>query len=586
MSKEEKLSFSRAWQLLFPIFCRYRLRLALGCAALLVVDVLQLSIPHIIRYCINGLAEKSISTGILLAMGVLIFTIALLVVLLRFCWRTRILGFSRILEYQLRNDIFTHILKMDAPFFERHSTGELMAHSSNDLAAVQMACGMGMVAALDALVMSLAATCFMASISFQLTCLALLPLPLLTVATRVLSGRLHRHFAKVQEKFAGLTEFSRSTLLAIGLIKACTMEQLQTATFDAKGRSYVKSNMNVARIQGIITPFSALTGSLGMLMILYFGGRLVILGAISIGDFVAFISYLYMLIWPMIAIGWVANLLQRGLTSLGRVDKILTSRSSLPAIQLAEKKISPHPTFTFRATNFTYPSAKAPALHSLDLELGPGIHGITGRTGAGKSTLCRLLIRSYPVESGMLFIDGEDVNQLPPALIRNLIAYVSQEPQLFSDTIYANIAFGQPAATEEEVRHAAQMAAIEEEILSLANGYQTRIGERGVKLSGGQRQRLALARALLCPRQILLIDDGLSAIDTATEHQIFLGLQRRSYQTIILVSNRVKLLSMTDKIHLFDNGSLRHSGNHDQLLTASSFYRAMHTKQMQEYDNG
>lgn len=582
---KERFSFSRAWEILFPIFLRYRFRLTAGFSALLIVDLLQLLIPRIIKYCVNGLADKSISTGVLLQMGGIIIAIAILVVLLRFCWRTLIIGFSRRLEYHLRNNIFSHVLKMDAPFFERYSTGTLMAHSSNDLAAVQMACGMGLVAAIDALVMSVAATGFMVTINFQLTCLALLPMPLLTIATRFLSKKLHRHFARVQKKFAELTEFSRTTLLSIKLIKASTMENFQTKIFDNMGRSYIKDNMRVAFIQGIITPFSAFTGSLAMLMVLYFGGRLVILETISIGDFVAFMTYLYMLIWPMIAIGWVINLMQRGLTSLDRVEKILSSQALLPKVPDTGQQISPRPTFSFHNASFTYPAASIPALSELNVEFGPGIHGITGHTGSGKSTLCKLLARLYTLNSGTLLIDDKDINQLPKELIHNQITYVSQEPKLFSDTIAANIGFGKPDATEQEIKHAAQMAAIEEDILALKDGYKTIIGERGVRLSGGQRQRIALARALLCSRPVLLIDDGLAAIDTATEHKIFQELQKSSYQTIILVSNRIKLLSITDRIHLLENGRLCHSGSHEELLAISSFYQTMHAKQMREESN-
>lgn len=579
----KKLQFFKAWELLSPVFSQHRFRLLAGFAALLIVDALQLTIPYIVKYCIDGLKEKTITTEILLWMGWLILIIAITVVILRFCWRYLIIGFSRILERRLRNKIFSHILKMDSPFFERYSTGDLMAHASNDLAAVQMACGMGMVAAIDALVMSLAATGCMVTINFKLTFFALLPLPMLAIATGFLSSKLHHSFSRVQEKFAGLTEFSRATFQSIGLIKAYNMEQFQTKAFDDKGKSYVKSNMQVARIQGIITPFSALTGSLGMLVVLFLGGRLVILETISIGDFVAFISYLYMLIWPMIAIGWVANLLQRGLTSLGRVEEILSSRSTLPQIPEQGRQTLPaKPTFSFRAANFAYPSTSSFALRNLNLELGPGTHGITGHNGSGKTTLCKLLTRRYCLTSGVLLLNGKDVNELPPALIRSQISYVSQEPQLFSDTIRANIAFGRLEAREEEIHHAAQIAALEDEILTMDDGYDTLIGEQGVNLSGGQKQRLALARALLCDRPILIIDDGLSAIDTATEHQIFLTLQQKNYQTIILVSNRIKLLSLTRQIHLFEDGRLRQSGNHSQLLASSSFYQAMYAKQMQE----
>lgn len=578
----EKVSLSDIKKLLLPTFKQYRRRLLWGFSALLAVDFLQLTIPRIIKHGVDGIANHSATELDLLKLGGLILVIAVAVVVLRFCWRYLIIGFSRLLERAIRNRIFSHILKMDAPFFERYTTGDLMAHSSNDLSAVQMACGMGMVAAVDALVMSVAAIGFMIAIHPKLTLLALLPMPFLAIATRILSGKLHKRFTTVQEQFSLLTEFSRSTLISIGLIKAYTMEDFQTNRFGELGKQYVKSNLRVSRIQGLISPLATMVGSAGMLMVLYFGGSLVIEATISLGDFVAFITYLYMLIWPMMAFGWVANLVQRGLTSLGRIHHLVTSQTVLPDLpaddSLERCKAS---RFTLKNLSFSYNSVSSPILESVTLELGPGIHGITGRTGSGKSTLCKLLTRIYPVENGLLFFNGEDVNYLPVQYIRSHIAYVSQEPTLFSDTIRANIALGRPDATFEEISEAARNSAIHEDIIALADGYNTLIGERGVKLSGGQRQRLALARALIYDCPILVIDDGLSAVDVETEHEIFRELKYQfSEKTVIIVSNRIKLLSMTDRIIILSEGKIYSDGNHDELLRSNQLYQSMYEKQM------
>ncbi|MFW2366552.1 MAG: ABC transporter ATP-binding protein [Desulforhopalus sp.] len=580
----KRIPFSQIRDLLTPAYRQHRLRLLIGFTALLCVDFLQLTIPRIIKYGIDGLETLTITPETLLKLGGLILLIAFLVVVLRFCWRYLIIGFSRLLEQAIRNRIFSHLLKMDAPFFEKRTTGDLMAHSTNDLAAVQMACGMGMVAAVDALVMSVAAIGFMISIHPKLTLLALLPMPLLAISTRILSGKLHKRFSSVQEQFSALTEFSRSTLISVGLIKAYTMENFQTDRFGVLGRKYVKSNLSVARIQGLISPLSTFVGSTGMIMVLYFGGRLVISSTITLGDFVAFITYLYMLIWPMMAIGWVANLVQRGLTSLGRIYTLVTSRANLPdpathgAVEMLRA-----PEFRLKELSFAYPSLTTPTLRNMTLSLGPGIHGITGRTGSGKSTLCKLLVRLYPVENGSLFLDGRDVNTLPLDFIRSHVSYVGQEPVLFSDTIAANIALGIPDASREDIRRAAVNAAIHDDIEDLQEGYDTLIGERGVKLSGGQRQRLALARALLCNRPLLVIDDGLSAVDVATEHEVFAGLRQHfSGKTVIIVSNRIKLLSMTDQIIILNNGEIESRGSHDKLLAENSFYQSMFEKQMKQ----
>jgi ATP-binding cassette subfamily B protein len=581
-TEPRRVPFSQLRELLLPTYRSHRLRLAVGFAALIVVDLLQLTIPRIIKNAVDGLETMTISTTGLLSLGGLILLIAAAVVALRFVWRYLIIGFSRLLERAVRNRIFAHILKMDMPFFEKHTTGDLMAHSSNDLAAVQMACGMGMVAAIDALVMSLAAIGFMIAIHPLLTLLALLPMPLLAVSTRILSGKLHKRFATVQEHFSALTEFSRSTLISIGLIKAYTMENFQTDRFGRLGRKYFRGNLRVASIQGLISPLATLVGSLGMLMVLYFGGRLVIEGTISLGDFVAFITYLYMLIWPMMAIGWVANLVQRGLTSLGRIHELVTSRSVLADPEPpTEPEMFSRPGFTLDNLTFSYAADSAPVLKNLTLTLGPGIHGVTGRTGSGKSTLCKLLARLYPVADGKLFFGDVDVNQLPLQFIRSHIGYVGQEPLLFSDTIAANIALGREDAGREEIIEAAVNAAIHDDILALKDGYDTMTGERGVKLSGGQRQRLALARALLCDRPVLLIDDGLSAVDVATEHEVFAGLRRHfAGKTVLIVSNRIKLLSMTDRIIILADGTIECEGSHEQLLEENSLYQSMYNKQM------
>jgi ATP-binding cassette subfamily B protein len=581
-TKSRRVPFIQLRELLLPTYRSHRLRLAAGFSALILVDLFQLTIPRIIKHAVDGLETMTITTTGLLQLGGLILIIASLVVVLRFSWRYLIIGFSRFLERAIRNRIFSHILKMDMPFFEKHSTGDLMAHSSNDLAAVQMACGMGMVAAIDALVMSLAAIGFMVAIHPGLTLLALLPMPLLAVSTRILSGKLHKRFATVQEQFSALTEFSRSTLISVGLIKAYTMENFQTERFDGLGKKYVRSNLRVAAIQGLISPLATLVGSIGMLMVLFFGGRLVITNTITLGDFVAFITYLYMLIWPMMAIGWVANLVQRGLTSLGRIYNLVNSRPVLPDPVLpSEPEMFKKPGFELNNLTFSYSSQSSPVLDSLTLSFGPGIHGITGRTGSGKSTLCKLLARLYPLEDGTLFFGGTDVNQLPLQFIRSHIGYVGQEPVLFSDTIAANIALGRADASRKEIIQAAVNAAIHEDILELKDGYDTMTGERGVKLSGGQRQRLALARALLCNRPVLIIDDGLSAVDVATEHEVFAGLRRHfEGKTVLIVSNRIKLLSMTDRIIILADGSIESEGSHEQLLEENLLYQSMFLKQM------
>ena len=564
--------------LVAPIFRAHWPRLLVGFLALVAVDFLQLIIPRFVKSAVDSLSSGTATSASLLKISGAVCLVAVIVALLRFVWRYLIIGFSRILEKRLRDRLFDHILTMDRPFFERWTTGDLMAHSSNDLSVIQMACGMGLVATVDAVVMSAAAVGFMLVIDVRLTVIALLPMPLLVVCTRILSGRLHHRFNLVQEQFSLLTEFARATLTSIRLIKAYGLERFQEDRFRRMGEDYVRGNLRVAAVQGLLFPVSTLVGNAGMLLVLYYGGTLVIEGGITIGSFVAFVSYLYMLIWPMMAVGWVTNLFQRGLTSLSRVHRLLTVRPmalSGPPLPLPEGETS----YRCQGLDFTFPAGDRPALTNIELTIGPGLTGLTGRTGSGKSTLCQLLLRLYPVPDGRLFFRGVDVNRLEQAAVRQQIGYVGQEPVLFADTIARNIAFGNPEASPDQIEAAARAAAIDEDIRGFVGGYGAIIGERGVKLSGGQRQRLALARALLCDRPMLIIDDALSAIDVETEQQVLRGiLAAIQGKTVLIVSHRINVLRHCDRIVLLDEGRIVAQGGHQDLL-ANPFYQAMAEKQ-------
>jgi ATP-binding cassette subfamily B protein len=451
---------------------------------------------------------------------------------------------------------------------------------------------MGMVAAADALVMSTAALFFMAHISPTLTLIAIIPMPLLAFCTWILSGRLHKRFDRVQEQFSLLTEFARNTMVSIRLIKGYTRERRQIKDFEALGGEYVASNLKVAFIQGLLFPVATLVGNIGMLLVLYFGGRLVINNSITLGDFVAFITYMYMLIWPMMAVGWVTSLAQRGLTSLARIYRLLAAEPLLagtgqPGIESQVESFSfqNHPLISCRNLTFTYPDVINPALSGVNLEIGPGILGVAGRTGSGKSTLCRLLTRQYPVAEGMLLFSGRDVNSFTPAMIRKQISYVSQQPVLFSSSVGENISLANPDASLEEITKVARLVAIHDEIMEMPDGYKTTIGERGLRLSGGQKQRIAIARALLADRPILIIDDALSALDTETEQQVFAGIRTRlQSKTVLIVSHRLKLLSGTDRVIVLDRGRSVDQGTHQQMLDINDFYQAMARKQQRKAD--
>jgi ATP-binding cassette subfamily B protein len=583
----QKNSSWRSVRLALPFFKQYRLQLAFGFLSLLVVNALQLIIPRIVKHAVDGLQDQVASQTSLMKYGSLIIVLALFIAIFRFGWRILILGFSRHLEKDLRNWLFSHLLTLDRVFFQRKTTGELMALATNDLAAVQLAGGMGLVAFVDAMVMTIAALSFMAYIHPGLTLIAIAPMPLLALLTRFLSARLHRYFKKVQEQFSILTEFVRTTLSSMRLIKAYTQENSQAKRFNKLGRIYVQDNLRLAMVHGTLFPASGLVANFSLLLVLFFGGRLTIQGVISIGDFVAFTSYLFMLTWPMMALGWVTNLFQRGATSLERIQNILEQKTVFTkpeTVSVMPEKIKK---ISVRNLNFTYTGQQTPTLRKINLDITPGLLGIVGRTGAGKTTLCHLLARLYPVESSTIFLDGIDVNNLSLGQVRSRIGLVPQDITVFSDTIRTNIALGRPAADREQVEAVARAASIHQEIMALPDGYDTRIGERGVKLSGGQRQRIALARALLTDRPIIIIDDGLSAVDIETEHEIIQAIGSFLQERIcIVISHRLAPLAEADQLLVMDNGRIVSHGSHEQLLDENRFYKTIYEYQISRMEKG
>lgn len=568
-------------RLVLPYFRRYCGRLLGGFLALVFVDLLQLFIPRVVKWSVDGLQNGTATRQDLLTYGLYIIAIALVIACFRYVWRQLILGFSRLLEIDLRNRMFSHLLHLDKKYFQKTSTGEVMALATNDLSSVQLATGMGIVAFVDAIFMGLAAFGFMLYINPLLTVIAIAPMPVLALLTRVLSSRLHRRFKRVQEQFSVLTEFARSTFTSIRLVKAYNQEEMQNRRFAEMGEIYVRNNLKVAYVYGTLFPVAGFIGNVGMLLVLVFGGRLTITGAITAGDFVAFISYLFLMTWPMMAMGWVADLFQRGITSLTRIESLLKEQPSLSdrpgAADLEVKKGD----IRIENLTFSYEPQLEPGIRGLSLNIAGGtLLGIVGRTGAGKTTLCHLLSRMYPVSDASLFFDGSDVNSISIHSVRSAIAYVPQDVVLFSDTIAFNISLGRPDASAGEIEKVARAAAIHEEIMGMPEGYQTKIGERGVKLSGGQRQRIAIARALLLDRPIIIIDDSLSAVDTETEHAIIRSIA--SYlkgRTCIIVSHRVAPLADVDEILVMDNGRVVDRGSHEELIRSNAFYETIYRHQ-------
>ncbi|MFH1502548.1 MAG: ABC transporter ATP-binding protein [Candidatus Eisenbacteria bacterium] len=565
-------------------FASYRAPVALGLACLLTVDGMQLVIPRIIKRAVDGLTTGAIGAGTLGRYALFISGLAVGISVLRFLWRFLIIGTSRHIEEDLRNRLFRHLQKLSAGYYAVTKTGDLMAHATNDLNAVRMASGIGIVAATDALILGLATIGFMLVLNARLTLLALVPMPIIALFTLRAGRLLHQRFERVQETFSDLTERVRESIAGIRVIKAYAQEEHERERLAAVGREYVAKNVHLVRIWGAFFPFIMLLSSMSVIIIIYFGGRQVMIGAITTGDLVAFTSYLGILTWPMIAMGWVVNVMQRGAASMGRINKILETDPEIADRAGATDLADVRGDIEFRGVTFSYEGAIEPALRDVDVTVPSGATlGVLGRTGSGKSTLVNLLLRIYEPTDGVVLLDGHDVCGLTLSSLRGNIGYVPQDTFLFSDTVRENIRFGAPEATDERVAEAARVAGMLEEIESFPGGMDTLVGERGVTLSGGQKQRIAIARALLVDPAVVVLDDALSSVDTATEERIQQELKSAlKERTSVIVSHRISSIRHADEIIVLDDGRIIERGTHDELVALAGLYQTIYERQLLE----
>jgi ATP-binding cassette, subfamily B, multidrug efflux pump len=569
-----------------PYFRERRWYVVAGVVCLMVVDFLQLLIPRIIKWSVDDLTLLRMDAATLLRYAVYMVGIALFIGGFRFLWRYCLIGLSRRVEEGLRNQLFSHIQTLSAAYFNRVKTGDLMAHATNDIQHVRMAIGMGIVALTDAIVLGTAAIGFMAYINLRLALYVLIPMPLIVFGTRFFSKRMHRQYGEVQATFAELTEVARERFAGIRIIKAYTREEAETAFFDGKSKDYVRKAMRLARITGSFFPMMLLLTNMSLAMVLYFGGRQTIRLTITPGDFVAFISYLGLLTWPMMAMGWVTNLIQRGRASLDRIHTIL---ETLPEVKEPEFPVT-LPTkqergiLSFENVSFSYASDLPLVLKTVQLSIFSGeTVGIVGPPGSGKTSLLSLVPRIYDVGSGSILLDGHDIRQFALAHLRERIAFVSQEPFLFAGTIRDNITFGDPAVTEARLVEAAERASVLTTISEFPRGFDTLVGEKGVILSGGQKQRIALARAFLKDSRILILDDPISQVDVETGANIVRTLHDiQGTRTILIVSHRLSAVRFADKIIFLSGGCVAASGSHTDLMGSSDYYASTYRLQEME----
>ena len=573
-------------ELIKPYFVsRWRV-IALGLVSLIIVDFLQLMVPRVIKWAVDDLTLLRASGSGLLRYAAAIAVLALFIGGFRYVWRRCLLGTARYLEADLRNRLLTHLQTLSAGFFDRTKTGDLMAHATNDIQQVRMAAGMGLVALNDAIVLGAAAIGFMLYIHVELTLYVLIPMPLVVLSARLLGRRLHHRYQGVQAAFSDLTEAVRERLAGMRMIKAHNAEGASLAAVEGVSRDYVAQNMRLVGVTGVFFPLMVMLTNLSLAVVLYFGGRKAILNEITPGDFVAFISYLGLLSWPMMALGWVTNLIQRGGASLQRLGAIFEQQPEIRNAPAAKRLSVVRGHVVFDGVTFCYDRDPRHAVLSgirLDIRAGR-VLGIVGAPGSGKSTLLSLVPRLYDATRGRLTIDGMDVRGIDLAVLRRQVAYVPQEPFLFAGTVGENLMFGCPRDCAARFEQVAADAGLTETLAHLPAGLETRVGEKGVLLSGGQKQRIALARALLVDAPILLLDDPISQVDTQTAAVIVAAIRRMAgRKTILIASHRLSAVRFADQIVTLDNGRLVEAGTHEQLLSTGGYYARVHGLQELEH---
>jgi ATP-binding cassette subfamily B protein len=570
----------REFRDLVRLVLRYKRGVIIGLASLLIVDTAQLIMPLIVRGAINSLS-LGVATGPLLRRYALyVLGLALLVAVFQYLWRYHIIGSSRKVEEYLRNRLLFHIHTLSPSFFDHTKTGDLMARSINDIEAVRRAVGMGTLASFDAFFYFVFSLSFMLHISPVLTLYTFLPLSSIPVVVLVFGRYIHDRFERAQEGFSTITERVRESLSGIREIRAFVQEEGKIKDFTQVNEEYVKRNMSLAKIRGIFFPLIMLIGGLGTALVILFAGSKVILQEVSLGDLVAFITYLGMLTWPLMAIGWIINIIQRGMASMARINRVFSVspeiRDEKGALELNIRgKIE------YRHLSFGYSGRKDLALNDVNLLIHAGAKvGIVGKVGSGKSTLIHLLTRTYDPPPGHLLIDGIDIRKILLSSLRQAIGVVPQESVLFSTSLRENIAFGNPQAQEEEILRAAKVCQIYEEITQFPKGFDTLVGERGITLSGGQKQRVALARALVKNSKIIILDDAFSSVDVETEEAILASLKGiMQGLTLLVISQRISAVKDLDFTIVLDQGRVVEKGTHAELLDLGGIYAGLFERQ-------
>ncbi|MGA2624315.1 MAG: ABC transporter ATP-binding protein [Bacteroidota bacterium] len=572
-----------------PYLWKYRTTLFWGFLTVVASNLLNVVQPMIVGRAIDklkvGLASKVLDTNALLTYAGLVVGLSLFAGFFTFLTRQTIIVVSRHIEFDLRNDFLKHIQKLSLSYFQNTPTGDLMAHATNDIGAVRNAVGPGIMYPSDTLMTFTMTLIMMLWADWKLTLLALIPLPLVSYAVYRLGKVIHEKFEERQEKFSELTTRAQENLSGIRIVQAYVREANEIGLFHSLSWDYLKKNLVLARVQSIMWPLMFLLVGSSLVVTVYFGGLQVIHGEISIGVLTAFFGYLILLIWPMIAFGWVTNILQQGAASMARLGKIFDTEPEIhdtPTTDYSKREIKGE--IEFRDVSFKHKGAGAMTLRHIRLHIPAGMTlAVVGYTGSGKSTLVNLISRMYDITEGELFIDGVNIKKIPLEILRSNIGYVPQETFLFSDTLAENISYGIDNGTMEHIRDAAEISQIAKDVQEFPKLYDTEIGERGITLSGGQKQRTSIARAVMRNPKILILDDALSAVDTYTENEILQRMRKvTANRTSIIISHRISTVKDADMIVVLDDGEIRERGTHEELVAEGGIYAELYEKQLLE----